>query len=357
MPQPIPFVAPGDSIARTFTAEYLNSIVERVNGSQARRPRTIVPDSRNGSTVECYAINNTSQLFDVHSCLTPNTVGLTVSTAQEKITFQQSPLLDVIVPTASDEFPVIALEPIKPNGGIGRVAIGGLAVCTVNVTDAGHEFANLTNGDESKMTSGATGRAEILYKASGTGDKTAVVYLPGGRSSAGGETWHVANIQPPYDGSSVVVDTGSSVVAMSSSLIYDHGYITVPAGSSVKGIAHCSVRMVKDGANFYPDQTRFFTTWTTGTNANVVVGFPSTPPYFAPFSEFNNFTWVIYPGMFGINPATNPIPVDGFPMTVAVMIYGTNSDGADRQLAIRRTDNNCHNQMQRGTTNLHYCIY
>lgn len=181
--------------------------------------------------------------------------------------------------------------------------------------------------------------------------------------SGSGETWHVATVTPNNDGNSVVADTGGLVSGMGSAgtSIYDHGYITIDAGKTIKGLAYCTVRMV-GGNPYYPDRTRFFTSWTTGTGANAIPNFPSNYPYFGSFNSFTPNAWVVYPGMFGDYPATNPVPVVGMPMVAPVYIEATNSDGVSRLLAIRRTDSSGYsqtagfNQMDRGNTFIHYRI-
>lgn len=176
MPGPLPRFNHGDSILKALDAGFLNNVVDRLNAIPPK-PRTVKESKEPKSTVECYVINNTSAAFPERSVVAITTIGLTIGTDDDILAFQERPLFEIDVPAAASDFPMVCLEPILANGGIGKVAIGGIAICTVNVTDAGHEYANPTSGDETRMTSGATGQVRILYKPSGTGNKTCVVYL------------------------------------------------------------------------------------------------------------------------------------------------------------------------------------
>lgn len=176
MPEPLIKFNEGDGAGKALSASFLNNVIERLNAI-SRKVKTPVAEKEPLATVTCWAINNTSQDFDEFSILLPYRPGLDLTTSSDMLAFQDRPLLDVITPTATTDFPVIAIEPILKHGGIGKVAIGGVAVCKVHVTDAAHEYANPTIGDVTKMTSGATGQVRIVWKESGTGDKTAVVYL------------------------------------------------------------------------------------------------------------------------------------------------------------------------------------
>lgn len=69
---------------------------------------------------------------------------------------------------------VITWEPIA-NNGIGRAYVTGVCQVQINVTDASHGYADVTNGDSTKLTSAVAGGAQILWKESGTGTKWAVV--------------------------------------------------------------------------------------------------------------------------------------------------------------------------------------
>lgn len=207
MPGPLNYVRPGDPAFPTINADMLNNIIGAVRDFR-RVKKTGRSDTINLATDFVYAINNSPTNADIYDVLTFDNVGLTIANEQDQINFQRRPLFSIITPATSDDFPVVALEPI-PRYAIGRVAIGGIVTCTVNVTDAGHEYANPTASDRTKMTSGATGQCRILWKESGTGNKLAVVYLY--QSTGGGDSCDWLTVEPVLtavcDGGDIVTTT------------------------------------------------------------------------------------------------------------------------------------------------------
>lgn len=76
----------------------------------------------------------------------------------------------------------VAQEPLG-YGQIGLALVSGVTPVKVEVVDESHVFADVTAGDVTKLTSGTTGAAHILWKESGTGEKWAVVRI--GNPSSG----------------------------------------------------------------------------------------------------------------------------------------------------------------------------
>jgi len=72
------------------------------------------------------------------------------------------------------------------DGAFARGVVSGVAVCDIDVTDAAHEFAAPTPGDETQLTSAGSGPARIVWKESGTGTKRAVVLISQGAGDNGG---------------------------------------------------------------------------------------------------------------------------------------------------------------------------
>ncbi len=68
---------------------------------------------------------------------------------------------------------VVLSGPVKA-GGIGRGYASGTFPAKLNVTDAGHQWAEI-DGGTARLKSGATGSAAILWKEAGTGEKWAIV--------------------------------------------------------------------------------------------------------------------------------------------------------------------------------------
>jgi len=73
---------------------------------------------------------------------------------------------------------VVLQEPLAA-GALGLACISGVTVARVYVAGEGHRFADVKDGDATRLASGATGSARILWKESGTGQVWAVVRLAG----------------------------------------------------------------------------------------------------------------------------------------------------------------------------------
>jgi len=81
-----------------------------------------------------------------------------------------------VVPVATThvgKFAVLA-EPADTNA-VAMAFVAGVCPVQVNVTDATHNFAEVTPASTSSLTSGVTGSATILWKETGTGVKWAIV--------------------------------------------------------------------------------------------------------------------------------------------------------------------------------------
>lgn len=176
MPDPLMRFNPGDPASKALNATFLNNIIDRLNTKLRRPSPSVLPDSPVG-TVEVMVMNNTSSDFPERSILNPFQPSLSITEPSDKLAFQKRPVLDVCPPTDSTDIPVIACEPIPKNGGIGRAIIAGVAICTVDVRDSMHQFANPTPFDSTKMTSSDFGQVRIIWKAPGFGYKDALVYL------------------------------------------------------------------------------------------------------------------------------------------------------------------------------------
>jgi len=107
--------------------------------------------------------------------------GPVISPADNLTEFQNRIVLSGVGPYPG-QFAVL-LEPLKA-GAIGRACVSGECICKVNVTDAGHHFAEATT-DPTRIESAASGSAAILYKEGGTGEKWAVVRLGNAVAASG----------------------------------------------------------------------------------------------------------------------------------------------------------------------------
>ena len=80
---------------------------------------------------------------------------------------------------------VICAEPIA-NGSIGAAWAGGICQVQIEVSNADHAYADVSNGLMTKLASVESGPCTILWKQSGTGTKWAIVRFGGGGGGTGG---------------------------------------------------------------------------------------------------------------------------------------------------------------------------
>jgi hypothetical protein len=94
------------------------------------------------------------------------------------------PVLTGVAPESGDTAWAVAVEPIAA-GKIGRVAVGGVVQCKVEINDDGDEFVEAGDSVDELVT-GTSGQGAILWKESGTGaGKWALIRFAAG---AGGRT-------------------------------------------------------------------------------------------------------------------------------------------------------------------------
>lgn len=93
--------------------------------------------------------------------------------------FEQMPVVAGGTPSATTTAWCIAVEPIAANA-VGRVAVGGVVQCKVEVTSADDKFV-ACKSSVSELKTGLTGEGIILWKDSGTGSgRWALVRLAAG---------------------------------------------------------------------------------------------------------------------------------------------------------------------------------
>jgi len=105
--------------------------------------------------------------------------GIIISPAQNLPEFQRAPAFACGLPAADSAKLVILVEPVR-SGRLGRALIQGVSAVQVDMQDAGHEFADPTDADATKLTSADSGAFRILYVETGTGTKWAAVQWPVG---------------------------------------------------------------------------------------------------------------------------------------------------------------------------------
>jgi hypothetical protein len=93
--------------------------------------------------------------------------------------FEEMPVLTGGTPSATTTAWCVAVEPIAANA-VGRVAVGGVVQCKVDVTSADDKFV-ACKASAAELKTGTSGEGLILWKESGTGTgKWALVRLAAG---------------------------------------------------------------------------------------------------------------------------------------------------------------------------------
>ncbi len=123
--------------------------------------------------------NDTGAAIPVGSVLTLGTP--IVSAADYPREVSRSPLFPGTAPGAATDQFAITLDPLDIDE-IGRAIVMGVVPIDITVTDAAHNYAEPTPTVTATMASAAAGPARIIWKASGTGTKRAVVLLTQGKS-------------------------------------------------------------------------------------------------------------------------------------------------------------------------------
>ena len=100
----------------------------------------------------------------------------TSSSGGATASFEEMPVLTGGTPSATTTAWCVAVEPIE-SGKVGKVAVGGVVQCKVEVTSADDKFV-ACKASATELKTGVKGEGLILYKESGTGSgKWALVRL------------------------------------------------------------------------------------------------------------------------------------------------------------------------------------
>jgi len=169
-------------------------------------------------------------------------------------------------PTAGGLFAVC--QQMIPAGSVGFAVVQGVTPCTLNVTATGDTHAGATTST-TELTTGTSGRAEILYKASGTGSgKIGVVLVTntvasGGSGGSGGllgyASWHLDDTftwtsTGTYEKVTTWTGESSTSIQFPSTGIWDihmrivsiAGYNSLSLPTSDSGDAYVRVAQVED---------------------------------------------------------------------------------------------------------------
>lgn len=176
---PLRKVTPGEPFG--MQAATYNAFVDAALA--ARRPGRQGPPSLDASTPApglVLVLNSSGSDLDRFAVLGVD--GPAIDPADNADGFAERPALTGVAPTADHvggRF-VVLLEPIA-SGAVGLACAGAVTVCKVNVSDAGHRFADVAAGTTAALVSAATGPVQLLYQQAGTGSgKWAVGRFGGG---------------------------------------------------------------------------------------------------------------------------------------------------------------------------------
>lgn len=179
-------VSPGDKVK--LSAGFVNRMIEMANAPKDGtdgRGRAGVRDCRitiknmSGATVNINGILGVGELLYADENA--------LDTDADKLRFRRGDFyFKGIKPTewVPDEMPTegstryfCVLEQSLKDGEVGSAILCGLAVVTVNIREELHRYAEAVADDTAKLQSCPTGRAEIVWRETGEGNKLALVYL------------------------------------------------------------------------------------------------------------------------------------------------------------------------------------
>ena len=231
----VPRFNAGDALSREFL-DTLSLAIKELQNRDNDNPNT------NGELSGIVQIvNNSGAALDAFDVLGIEGPYIDPSDGDEEEALFQcgEPVLSGVTPVDPDHLGkfAILLEPIG-SGQVGHARVTGASQAWVDIQTVGDEYADILDGDDTKLVSGSSGMARILWTATAsTGEQWALVQL-GGSVAAGtyaspetigstGEsetadtnTWDVAS-QGAYDGANVVQLTRMSYSTTSHKL---YGY-------------------------------------------------------------------------------------------------------------------------------------
>ena len=103
--------------------------------------------------------------------------GVVITPETNSPEFEAGPVFKGVNPTSAHIGKYAVLQEPLAAGAIGRAVVSGDTVCRVQVNSALHGFAEITPGITSKLTSGVSGTAQILFAESTLGPGLAYVRL------------------------------------------------------------------------------------------------------------------------------------------------------------------------------------
>lgn len=181
MPDDLSYVQKGDPVKPR--ASGWNTLMEVGRNFRANKREMGVDASGNVRTHNGTILVQNVSGGDVDRFSVMGVDSILFSNADNADTFQNEPCLTVTTPATAHRGKFVILLDGAKDDVVVRAMVSGVCPVQVNVVDADHQFADVTNADATKLTSCSSGAARILYKDSGTGTKWAIVRLGGGGGS------------------------------------------------------------------------------------------------------------------------------------------------------------------------------
>jgi len=181
MSDPFALVSPGTPLAINATAWNLVLAGARERAGRGRGPNA--DDLSNGRPTPTRILvhNSTGSNFPQWAIVSVGAPTFIPASSSEIL--QAEYAYTAAAPTAGGLFAVC--QEAIPAGAVGFAVIQGVTPCTLNITATGDTHADATTST-TELTTGTSGRAEILYKASGTGAGKIGVVLVTNSANPGG---------------------------------------------------------------------------------------------------------------------------------------------------------------------------
>lgn len=188
MSDPLASVTPGDPLR--ISADTFNLLLDAGKFVRDRRlGRTGAGqalDEPVTPALQVYVRNDTGASLAAFSVVALGTPVISATDAQH--TVRRQPVFPGTAAAASTDAFAVTIEPLA-SGKVGRAVVMGVVPVDLNVTDSAHTAATPAAGVTATLASATNGPARIIWKASGTGTKRAVVLI--GRDQNGGSITNV----------------------------------------------------------------------------------------------------------------------------------------------------------------------
>ena len=186
MPRPDGRIEPGQPLRGAISARAWNRAQDAADLVLGANPGTAGVPGSTAITPYTWAYCKPSVTVARWGVLAITGVAITPTSSSGGATasFEEMPVLTGGTPSATTTAWCVAVEPIAANA-VGRVAVGGVVQCKVEVDKADDKFV-ACKASASELKTGVKGEGLILYKEGGTGSgKWALVRLAGGGAGGG----------------------------------------------------------------------------------------------------------------------------------------------------------------------------